>query len=301
MDSRLEEIVRLSYAYDIDQKEVAQIVEKFINLPLDRLLNASSKNIEETIRFYAEVFLNDENGLDTRFTDCLDYTELLCLLDSTAFGSFTYNETEHRIRRIDDVEDDSNNFILFDDDEFDSFIYDETEWIWENDSDEIDDDNYTYCGLHLDIGLSMPKQFRARALWSVYSMIKKTADSDVLVKSLLSIKVWAFFQYLAYKGSKDREPTDRMIMDMQQRLIQVAESIGIDISRDMTIGDVLKRAANSSESWSPWYPLAHYCGKILCIHKIYSILLLDCFKAAYPEKFDLKKIIDKYKNKMKEE
>lgn len=140
-----------------------------------------------------------------------------------------------------------------------------------------------------NIGVELPQPaFRYLGLNDIYILLRAAEKTGNFVKLFMSVNVHSFFAYLKSIGNAGR------ISGVWNTLLERADAMEINIGPVTSIRDVLYKADEKWKSWNPWTSLSDYYGKVLVIFEIYSCLLIDCFKYAYPEKFHLKNIINKY-------
>lgn len=135
-----------------------------------------------------------------------------------------------------------------------------------------------------NIGVELPQPpFRYLGLNDIYVLLKTTEKTSNLVKQFMSINVHSFFAYLKSVGNAGA------VADVWNILKRRAEVLEINIGPNASIHDILYKADETWKSWNPWKSISDYYNKVFFVFDIFSSLLIDCFKYAYPEKFQLKK------------
>lgn len=140
----------------------------------------------------------------------------------------------------------------------------------------------------MDVKLPRPS-FRYLGVSDVYFLLKAAEKTNNSIKLFLSINVNTFIAYLESVSHSSK------LVRVWGRLRQRAEALKIKIGPDTSIGGILDQAEKSRGNWTPWTRIGDYYNKTLFIFDVYSSLLIDCFRCAYPEKFGLQNIIDQYR------
>lgn len=152
-------------------------------------------------------------------------------------------------------------------------------------SEDKDNDWTVYHSI--DAELPQPP-FRYLGISDIYILLKNAEKTSNLVKLFLSINVKAFFTYL------ESISNDGALTDVWNTLRERVDALKLNMGPDASIRDILKQAEEIKGNWTPWTPIRNYYNKVLFVFEIYSSLLIDCFKYAYPERFQLQNIIKKY-------
>lgn len=142
-----------------------------------------------------------------------------------------------------------------------------------------------------NIGVKLPQPpFRYLGLNDIYVLLKTTEKTNSLVKQFMSINVYSLFAYLKNVGN------DGEVTDVWNILKRRADDLKINIEPNASMHDILYKADETWKSWNPWKSISDYYNKVIFVFEIFSSLLIDCFKHAYPEKFQMENIIKKYSN-----
>lgn len=143
---------------------------------------------------------------------------------------------------------------------------------------------------YYSIDAELPKPpFRYLGLYDIYFLLKKAEKTNHTIKLFLSINVNSLFAYLKSISS------EAVFFYVWDTLWERADALKIDIGADTSIRDILNQTEEIMGIWSPWRPIRDYYHKILFVFEIYSSLLIDCFRYAYPERFQLENIINNIK------
>lgn len=154
-------------------------------------------------------------------------------------------------------------------------------------SEDKDSDQSVF---YYSIDAELPKPpFRYLGLYDIYSLLQNAEKTNHTIKLFLSINVNSLFAYLKSISS------EAVFFNVWDTLWERADALKIDIGADTSIRDILNQTEEIMGIWSPWRPIRDYYHKILFVFEIYSSLLIDCFRYAYPERFQLDNIIDNIK------
>lgn len=152
------------------------------------------------------------------------------------------------------------------------------------------EDDYNERPLYYySIDAEIPKPpFRYLGIGDICILLKNAEKTSNTVKLFLSVNVNSLFAYLKSISNEG------VYINVWTTLLERAEALGIDIGADTSIRDILNQAEVSWVTWKPWKAIRDYYNKVLFVFDLYSCLLIDCFRYAYPERFRLNNIIDQY-------
>lgn len=124
------------------------------------------------------------------------------------------------------------------------------------------------------------KMYGVRCLSMLFCNAEK--GGDVFFRLFMAMDIRAFLRYLMRRSNAPASP------DLWRVLVSGAEKLNITIETDMTVKEVMTQLIQVINSaWGPWERIEDYQGQMDTAYRMLSLILVDGFRYAYPEKFRL--------------
>ncbi len=149
-----------------------------------------------------------------------------------------------------------------------------------------------------ETGVSKP--YRYVGLWNLFCFFEEARKNNSLIRLLMAVEVNELLGYLDVKDffKHEEEVCRKNFRDIRKRFGENAQALGIEWipGQKICVEDLLNQAGKVRRTcWNPWYPIEIYRSQVLAAFELCRILLVECFKYAFPEEFRMEKILGKFK------